>query len=76
MLVFERELGDTVQAGECFARVIATPGDSSSEHRLVAPQAGRMVTRYRDRLVPAGAIVAKFTGSAPSSTWTSGALDP
>jgi predicted deacylase len=76
VLVFERELGDVVQAGERFARVIAIPGDPSSEQVLVAPQAGRMVTRYRDRLVPEGAIVAKFTGSAPSSTWTSGALDP
>ncbi len=76
VLVFERELGDAVQAGECFARVIAIPGDPSSEHRLLAPQAGLMVTRYRDRLVPEGAIVAKFTGLLPSSTWTSGPLDP
>lgn len=76
VLVFERDLGDSVQAGECFARVIATPGDPSSEHRLLAPQAGMMVTRYRDRLIPEGAIAAKFTGSTASSTWTSGALDP
>ncbi|WAG79977.1 succinylglutamate desuccinylase/aspartoacylase family protein [Metapseudomonas furukawaii] len=76
VLVFERELGDFVHAGERFARVIATPGDPASERALVAPQAGLMLTRYRDRLVPQGAIVAKFTGSEPSSTWAGGALDP
>ena len=76
VLVFERELGDQVQAGECFARIVAVPGDPSSEHRLVAPQSGLMVTRHGDRLIQAGAIAAKFTGSEASSTWTSGALDP
>ncbi|MCY1203310.1 ectoine utilization protein EutE [compost metagenome] len=76
VLVFERELGDVVQAGECFARIVAVPGDPSSEHRLLAPQSGLMVTRHGDRLIQAGAIAAKFTGSETSSTWTSGALDP
>ncbi|MDT4854831.1 Succinylglutamate desuccinylase / Aspartoacylase family protein [compost metagenome] len=76
VLVFERELGAQVQAGERFARIIARPGDPSSEQVLLAPQAGLFVTRYRDRLVPAGAIVGKFTGSAPSSTWSEGAFDP
>ena len=76
VLVFERELGEVVQAGERFARIVARPGDAGSEVVLRAPQTGLFVTRYRDRLIPRGAIAAKFTGSAPSSTWTSGALDP
>ncbi|WP_435606072.1 succinylglutamate desuccinylase [Pseudomonas knackmussii] len=76
VLVFERELGEMVQAGERFARIIARPGYADSEVVLHAPQTGLLATRYRDRLIPRGAIAAKFTGSAPSSTWSSGALDP
>ncbi|WP_374439946.1 succinylglutamate desuccinylase/aspartoacylase domain-containing protein [Pseudomonas panipatensis] len=76
VLVFERELGAWLQAGERFARIIARPGEADSEVILRAPQAGLMLSRYRDRLIPQGAIAAKFTGSAPSSTWTGGALDP
>jgi hypothetical protein len=43
---------------------------------LQAAQSGRMVTRYRDRLVPQGAVVAKFTGSRQSQNWVGGLLDP
>lgn len=76
VLVFERELGEVVRAGERFARIIARPGEAASEVPLHAPQTGLFATRYRDRLIPRGAIAGKFTGSAPSSTWTCGALDP
>ncbi len=76
VLVFERELGERIEAGERFGRIVARPGDASSEHILRAPQSGILATRYRDRLIPQGAIAAKLTGSAPSSTWSSGALDP
>ncbi|MCP8463813.1 succinylglutamate desuccinylase/aspartoacylase family protein [Pseudomonas sp. ZM23] len=76
VLVFERELGDWIGAGERIGRIIARPGDAASEHVLRAPQAGMFATRYRDRLIPRGAIAAKLTGSVPSSTWSAGALDP
>ncbi|WP_259759309.1 succinylglutamate desuccinylase/aspartoacylase domain-containing protein [Pseudomonas sp. GCEP-101] len=76
VLVFERELGEWIEAGERFARIIARPGDAGSEHILRAPQSGLLATRYRDRLIPQGAIAAKLTGGTMSSTWSSGALDP
>lgn len=76
VLIFEKELGAYVEEGERFARILKRPGDPASQVLLHAPQAGRFVTRYRDRLVPQGAVVAKFTGSRPSDSWSGGVLDP
>jgi predicted deacylase len=76
VLIFEKELGDFVEEGQRFARILRRPGDPSSEVVLVAEQAGRMVTRYRDRLVSQGMVVAKFTGSRVSRHWNGGLLDP
>ena len=76
VLVYERELGAEVAEGERIARIVARPGDPSSEHVLRAPQAGRLVTRCRDRLIAQGDVVVKLTGSRPSASWTGGVLDP
>ncbi|WCM48704.1 succinylglutamate desuccinylase/aspartoacylase family protein [Pseudomonas sp. WJP1] len=76
VLVFEKELGDLVEQGQRFARILRRPGDPSSEVVLYAEQAGRMVTRYRDRLIARGMGVAKFTGSRLSRHWSGGLLDP
>ena len=76
VLIFEKELGDVVEQGQRFARILRRPGDPSSQVVLLAEQTGRMVTRYRDRLIPQGAIVAKFTGSRVSRNWSGGLLDP
>ncbi|MBV6823394.1 succinylglutamate desuccinylase/aspartoacylase family protein [Pseudomonas sp. PD9R] len=76
VLIFEKELGDVVEEGQRFARILRRPGDPSSEVVLVAEQTGRMVTRYRDRLIPQGMGVAKFTGSRVSRNWSGGLLDP
>ncbi|MXN79640.1 succinylglutamate desuccinylase [Burkholderia sp. 4701] len=76
VLVYERELGATVEAGERIARVVTHPGVPGSEHVLVAPQAGRIVTRNRERLVAQGDVALKLTGSRPSAGWSGGALDP
>jgi predicted deacylase len=76
VLIFEKELGDFVEEGQRFARILGRPGDPSSEVVLHAEQAGRMVTRYRDRLVSQGMVVAKFTGSRVSRNWSGGLLDP
>jgi len=76
VLVFEKALGDFVEQGQRFARIIGRPGDPSSEVVLLAEQAGRMVTRHRDRLVAQGMVVAKFTGSQVSRNWHGGLLDP
>ena len=76
VLIFEKNLGDVVEQGQRFARILRRPGDPSSEVVLVAEQTGRMVTRYRDRLIPQGAVVAKFTGSQVSRNWSGGLLDP
>lgn len=76
VLIFEKELGDFVEEGQRFARILGTPGDPSSEVVLHAEQAGRLVTRYRDRLISQGAGVAKFTGSRVSRNWSGGLLDP
>ena len=76
VLIFEKELGDVVEQGQRFARILRRPGDPSSQVVLLAEQTGRMVTRYRDRLIPQGAVVAKFTGSCVSRNWSGGLLDP
>jgi len=76
VLIFEKELGEFVEEGQRFARILGRPGDPSSEVVLHAEQAGRMVTRYRDRLVSQGMVVAKFTGSRVSRNWSGGLLDP
>lgn len=76
VLIFEKNLGDIVEEGQRFARILRRPGDPSSEVVLVAEQTGRMVTRYRDRLISQGVVVAKFTGSRVSQNWSGGLLDP
>ncbi|RON52621.1 succinylglutamate desuccinylase/aspartoacylase domain-containing protein [Pseudomonas frederiksbergensis] len=76
VLIFEKQLGEFVEAGQRFARILQRPGDPASEVVLYAEQAGRMVTRYRDRLVSQGMVVAKFTGSRVSRHWSGGLLDP
>ena len=76
VLIFEKELGDLVEEGKRFARILRRPGDPSSEVVLYAEQTGRMVTRYRDRLIGQGMGVAKFTGSRMSANWSGGSLDP
>ncbi|WP_433735272.1 succinylglutamate desuccinylase [Pseudomonas putida] len=76
VLIFEKELGDVVEEGQRFARILRRPGDPSSEVVLHAEQTGRLVTRYRDRLISQGMAVAKFTGSRLSRNWSGGLLDP
>lgn len=76
VLVFEKALGDYVEEGQPFARIIGRPGDPSSEVILHAAQAGRMVTGHRERLVAQGAVVAKFTGTRLSASYSGGVLDP
>jgi hypothetical protein len=76
VLVFEKSLGDPVEEGERFARIIGRPGDPDTEVTLHAAQTGRMVTRHRERLVAQGAVVAKFTGTRLSDSYSGGVLDP
>ena len=76
VLVFERHLGDWVEEGERFARIIGRPGDPGSEVFLHAAQRGRMVTGHRERLVAQGSVVAKFTGTRLSDSYSGGVLDP
>lgn len=76
VLVFEKSLGDQVEEGERFARIIGRPGDPDTEVTLHAAQTGRMVTRHRERLVAQGAVVAKFTGTRLSDSYSGGVLDP
>ncbi len=59
-----------------FARIVARPGDPASEYVLHAPQAGRLVTRSRERFIVHGEVAAKLTGSTPSAGWRGGPLDP
>ena len=76
VLIFEKELGDRVEQGQRFARILRRPGDPSSEVVLYAEQTGRLVTRYRDRLIAQGMGVAKFTGSRLSRNWSGGCWTP
>jgi hypothetical protein len=76
VLIFEKDLGDLVEEGQRFARILRRPGDPSSQVVLYAEQTGRLVTRFRDRLIGQGMGVAKFTGSRVSRNWHGGLLDP
>ena len=76
VLVFEKGLGDDLEEGQRFARIIGRPGDPASEVTLHAAQAGRMVTGHRERLVAQGSVVAKFTGTRLSDSYSGGVLDP
>ena len=76
VLIFERALGEIIEEGAIIARIFPLPGRPESEHLVRAPQTGLFLTRYRDRLVPQGAIVAKLAANGPSTTWTGGVLDP
>ncbi|MGR3885570.1 succinylglutamate desuccinylase [Pseudomonas sp. 1152_12] len=76
VLVFEKGLGDQVEQGQRFARIIGRPGEPASELILYAAQTGRMVTGHRERLVAQGAVVAKFTGTRLSDSYSGGVLDP
>lgn len=76
VLVYTCELGERVEQGAPIARIVARPGDPSSEVVLRAPQSGRVVTRNRDRLIAQGDVALKLTGSQPSAGWRGGALDP
>ncbi|MGJ7515350.1 succinylglutamate desuccinylase [Pseudomonas baetica] len=76
VLIFEKDLGDVVEEGQRFARILRRPGDPTSEVVLYAEQTGRLVTRYRDRLIAQGMAVAKFTGRRLSRNWSGGLLDP
>ncbi|NVZ70832.1 succinylglutamate desuccinylase/aspartoacylase domain-containing protein [Pseudomonas costantinii] len=76
VLVFDRGVGDYVEEGQRFARIIGRPGDPDSEVILHAAQTGRMLTSHRERLVAQGSVVAKFTGSRLSDSYSGGALDP
>lgn len=76
VLVYTCELGERVEQGTPIARIVARPGDPSSEVVLRAPQSGRVVTRSRDRLIAQGDVALKLTGSRPSAGWRGGALDP
>jgi uncharacterized protein len=76
VLILEKQLGDFVEEGQRFARILPRPGDPSTEVVLFAEQAGRMVTCYRDRLIGQGMVVAKFTGTRISRHWRGGLLDP
>jgi predicted deacylase len=76
VLIFEKELGDVVEEGQRFARILRRPGDPGSEVVLFAEQTGRMLTCARDRFISQGMGVAKFTGTRLSRNWSGGLLDP
>jgi predicted deacylase len=73
VLAFPQPLGAVVAAGEEVARLLPMPGEPWISLR--APQAGRIVTRHRDRIVAKGGVVVKMTGNGPSARYTGGALD-
>lgn len=75
ILVFSRALGDPVAAGAAFARLVPWPGQPEADILLPAQNAGRLLTRARDRFAAQGTIVAKLTGDVPFSGGGDGPLD-
>ncbi len=75
IVVFTRELGARLAAGEPFARLVPRPDDPDADLDLAAPNAGLLLTRTRDRYTAEGGVVAKLTGDAPFPAWSGGPLD-
>lgn len=75
IVVFTRALGDRLAAGEPFARLVPRPGEPEADLLLSAPNAGRLLTRTRDRYLGQGGVVAKLTGDAPFPAGGDGPLD-
>ncbi len=75
VLVFDRALGELIEADEPFARLVPEPGEPERDLAVRAPQTGRLFTRTRDRYVEKGGVVAKLTGAMPSATWSDQPLD-
>lgn len=73
ILSFTRALGENLAAGDEFARLLPQAGGAWIS--LCAPQAGRLVTRLRDRITAKGTVIAKLTGTRPAAGYTGGALD-
>lgn len=51
MLLFERQVGTTVKAGDRLATIAPVPGDPSHDVVIVAPVDGEIVTRVQHRFV-------------------------
>ncbi|MFP3543152.1 M14 family metallopeptidase [Rhizobium sp. SIMBA_035] len=66
-LLFHRDIGETVAAGDLLATIVTRPGMVDGETEIRAPQAGLIVTRTSDRLVRRRADLMKIACGEPST---------
>jgi len=68
VLVFVRELGETIAAGDVVAEVIDPTADTSRVHAVRADVSGVFYARVNERYVHAGGEVGKIAGPQPFRT--------
>ncbi|RCS24717.1 peptidase M14 [Phyllobacterium salinisoli] len=67
MVLYHVVPGDEVGEGDALVTIVTRPGDPSGDVTLVAPQAGRILTRRSLRYVRRGDDLLKLLGSRPSA---------
>jgi predicted deacylase len=65
-LLFDCPLGMRVAAGQRLARILAAPGDEAGEVAVLAPAAGLLLIRARDRLARPGETIATIITDRPA----------
>jgi uncharacterized protein len=65
-LVFEAAVGSRVDAGQCLARILASPGDAAGVVEVRAPASGLLLIRGRDRLARPGETIATLITDRPA----------
>jgi uncharacterized protein len=66
-ILFHREPGDTVAAGDVLVTLITAPGMAGGTLEVTAPQAGLVVTRVSKRFTAAGGDLMKIASAGPST---------
>jgi uncharacterized protein len=75
MVLYHVKPGDNVKGGARLATIVTRPGDASGDVLLIAPQAGRILTRRCQRFLRCGDDVLKLLGAKPSATAKAGPLE-
>jgi predicted deacylase len=65
-LLFECQVGARIAEGQCLARILAAPGDDAGEVEVLAPAAGLLLIRARDRLARPGETIATLVTDRPA----------
>jgi predicted deacylase len=66
-VLFHRDIGDTVVAGDLLATLITRPGMEDGTIEVRAPQSGQILTRASSRFTRVRGDLMKIAGHAPTA---------